>query len=406
MPLYKDRLVLTLILSAMCVCVASNAQEAPSSKMKTVVIDAGHGGHDPGTVYGSVKEKDINLDVALALGFRIKKEYPDIKVIYTRTSDVFIPLVERSAKANRAKADLFISIHVNSTKGSSSARGTETFVMGADKSNANMELCKRENSVITLEDDYSAKYNGYNPDDPDSFIFFSLLQNAHFDQSISMAALVQENFTKNGPITVNRGIKQAPLLVLWQSTMPAVLVELGFLSNASDRKMLTEERTRDQMVDCIFSAFCTYKKKYEADEDAPAVTSPAPAEPVKVEKPVEKPIEKPVEKPVEKVVEKPVEAKPVEKPVEVKPAAAPQTSPAVDTFYRIQVFAIKNKVEIGNLQLKEFGDIDVIPVDGLNKCWVGKYKSRSDAAEALKRLKNIYPQAFLIRCDSQNRPVK
>ena len=231
--------------------------------IRTVVIDAGHGGHDPGAVSEGMKEKNITLDVAVKLSAKIKAAFPDVNVILTRDRDIYIPLAERSAIANRNKADLFISIHVNSAGGASaSARGTETFLMGTDKSESNMAVCRTENSVILLEDDYTAKYAGYDPNAPDSFIFFNLMQNAQFEQSVEAASLI-ENEMASGPIGHSRGIKQAPLLVLWKTTMPAVLAEIGFLSSQTDRKLLSNKNKRDEIAECIFRGFSKYKNKYD-----------------------------------------------------------------------------------------------------------------------------------------------
>ena len=239
------------------------AQGDIDMKIKTVVIDPGHGGKDPGTVSrnGKVYEKNIVLAVALELGKQIKNNYPNVKVIYTRSNDKFVPLHERANIANRNKADLFISIHVNAAE-ATSARGSETLVMGMDKTNSNLEVCLKENSVVSLEEDYDSKYSGYDPNNPESFIIFSLLQNSHLEQSLIFAAKVQENL-KKGPISASRGIKQGPILVLWKCTMPSTLIELGFLSNSTDYKYLTNKTYQQNMARAIFNAFSSYKKEYE-----------------------------------------------------------------------------------------------------------------------------------------------
>ena len=233
------------------------------SRIRRVVIDAGHGGKDPGAISrnGKYKEKNITLSVALGLGELIKSNFPDIKVIYTRSTDKYVELSERAAIANRNKADLFISIHVNSAK-STQARGTETFVMGTHKSEANFEVCKLENSVIVIEEDYEKKYEGFNPGSPESYIIFSLLQNVHQEQSIKYAAQVQGQFAR-GPISVNRGVKQGGLLVLWKTTMPAVLTELGFISNPKDCAVLVTKKGQEQFARGLFNAFVAYKKDFE-----------------------------------------------------------------------------------------------------------------------------------------------
>lgn len=229
-------------------------------KMKTVVIDAGHGGKDPGNLgTGKYKrtEKDIALDVSLQLGEYIEKEFPSIKVIYTRKTDKYLKLHERTAIANNSKADLFISIHCNSA-GSRSAKGTETFVMGFKHINENLELTKRENSVVFLEEDYEENYQGLAVDDPESNIIAALYQNAYLDQSISFANLIERQFkTRVG--RVSRGVKQSVLFVMNRTTMPSVLVELGFLTNREDEDFLHSEKGKVYMASGIFRAFKEYK---------------------------------------------------------------------------------------------------------------------------------------------------
>lgn len=236
------------------------------TKLKCIVIDPGHGGKHPGAIskVGNIKEKDITLSVALKLGKLIKDNYPDVKVVFTRTNDVYVDLDVRAAIANKNKADLFLSIHCNSST-SAEAHGTETFVMGTSKSQGNFDVCKRENSVITVEDNYKAKYEGFNPDSPESYIIFSLLQNTHLEQSLIFASYIQDNFSK-GPIKYNRGVKQGGLLVLWKTTMPAVLTEIGFLSNAKDRAVLNSKAKQQEIASALYNAFVKYKEGYEGRE--------------------------------------------------------------------------------------------------------------------------------------------
>jgi N-acetylmuramoyl-L-alanine amidase len=260
--------ILLATISLLLICSSFQGQERASFQLKKVVIDPGHGGKDPGTISpdGKVFEKNITLSVSLKLGQLIKDNYPNIEVIYTRKTDIFIPLNERSRIANKHKADLFISIHVNGVE-SRTPSGSETFVMGIDKTNSNFEVTMLENSVIMLEgDDYSTKYEGFNPNDPESYIVFSLLQNAHLEQSLIMASLVQKHFA-NGPIKVNRGIKQAPFLVLWKTSMPGILVELGFVTNQNDLRILNDKKNHDKFAESIFSAFKEFKIQYEKGND-------------------------------------------------------------------------------------------------------------------------------------------
>jgi N-acetylmuramoyl-L-alanine amidase len=232
-----------------------------------VVVDAGHGGLDAGAVGKISKEKDLNLDVALLVGKFIQDSCPGVEVIYTRKTDTFIPLNERSAIANKHNAHLFISIHANSIDASASRRkavkGSETYVMGLDKSGSNMEVAMRENAVITYEENYASKYEGYDPRSPESFIIFSLLQNAHLEQSLQMAARVQEEFG-NRPIS-NRGVKQAGFLVLWRTAMPSVLIEMGYISNEEEEKILNKKETKTAIARAIFRAFKSYKNYYDRE---------------------------------------------------------------------------------------------------------------------------------------------
>lgn len=229
--------------------------------VRTVVIDAGHGGHDPGCQYGHSQEKEIALKIALKLGKIIDENLPDVDVIYTRDSDKFIELKERSAIANRAKADVFISIHVNSAS-STAARGTETFAMGLHRSESNLDVAKRENAVVLLEDDYEQNYEGFDPNSPEGHIIFSLYQNANLEQSLNLAAKVEHQF-EHRVQRYSRGVKQAGFLVLWKATMPAVLIETGFITNANDRQFLVSDLGQVYLASGIYRAFKEYKQELE-----------------------------------------------------------------------------------------------------------------------------------------------
>ncbi|MFA6676293.1 MAG: N-acetylmuramoyl-L-alanine amidase [Bacteroidales bacterium] len=267
----KNSIYLIIILG-LCINFTIYAQEKTSVAIKTVVIDPGHGGKDPGTIKGRIYEKNIVLSVGKKFGALIKKTYPDIKVIYTRKTDVFIPLYRRAEIANQNKADLFISFHVNSA-GDSRARGTETWVMGTKHSSSNLGLCQKENNVVVLEDDYSSRYEGFDPKKPESYIIFSLLQNSHLEHSLKLASLFESNYNAYGPIKKSRGIKQGSLLVLWKCTMPAILTELGFISNPYDRKMLTSNAGQDQIARSLLKSFSKYKSEYELQTDISSYNS-------------------------------------------------------------------------------------------------------------------------------------
>jgi N-acetylmuramoyl-L-alanine amidase len=234
----------------------------PDYKVDTIVIDPGHGGKDPGTRGQSAKEKDVALKIALKLGAYIQKNIPDVKVIYTRKDDRYIPLDERAAIANKNKADLFICIHANAIV-NANAYGTETYVMGLHKDDGNMDVAKRENSVITLDENYEERYEGFDPKSPESYILFSLTQSAYKESSLLFAQKIEGQF-KSKVGRHSRGVKQAGFWVLWRTAMPSVLIETGFLSNAKEEDYLRSDSGQDLIASGIFRAFKDYKTQVEA----------------------------------------------------------------------------------------------------------------------------------------------
>jgi len=234
--------------------------QVKSVGVKTIVIDAGHGGKDPGAVGNNLKEKDITLSIALKLGELIKKHFPDVKVVYTRSTDEFIELFRRAKIANNAKADLFISIHVNSNK-KPDPSGAETYVMGLSKSNGNLDVAMTENAVILKEDDYKNQYEGFDPHSPEAYIIFSLYQNANLDLGLTFSSMIQEEYRKIN--REDRGVKQAGFLVLWKTAMPSVLTEVGFISNPEDAKYLAKEKNHWLIAKSLFNSFSKYKGQLE-----------------------------------------------------------------------------------------------------------------------------------------------
>ena len=230
--------------------------------LETVVIDAGHGGKDPGTMVGNFREKDIALAIALRLGDLIKEKLPGVRVIYTRNRDIFIPLFERSVIANKNNADLFISIHVNFCA-TPSIKGTETYVLGLHRTEDNLNVAKKENSAILLEKDYTTRYEGFNPNLSESYIMFELIQDANIDQSVEFAGILQDSFREHAQRT-NRDVRQAGFLVLRETAMPAVLIETGYLSNPSEAKYLMSDLGRQTLALTIFNSFKLYKSKFES----------------------------------------------------------------------------------------------------------------------------------------------
>jgi N-acetylmuramoyl-L-alanine amidase len=234
---------------------------APEYRLKRIVIDAGHGGKDPGAVGAVSKEKDIALAVALKVGEYVKQNLPGVEVIYTRNSDVFVELRERANIANRNKADLFISIHCNAAT-NRAAYGTETFVMGTKNFEANFEIVKRENSVILLEENFEESYEGFDPTSPESYIMFNLTQKAFLSGSISLASKIENDFSTRVNRT-SRGVKQAPLYVLWTTSMPSVLVELGFISNRNEEAYMNNKDNQAYLASAIYRSIKAYKEEIE-----------------------------------------------------------------------------------------------------------------------------------------------
>ena len=273
----SKRFINALILTSFCLIIFSTAKAegnkpiyTTGSRVKTIVIDAGHGGED-GSTHGSMsKEKDVALQVALKLGKEIEARIPDIRVVYTRKTDVFVKLYDRIGIANREKADLFISIHCNSMplinyKGrripNPTTRGTETFVAGFNRlGEQDVEI--RENASILLEKDYKSNYGGFDPNDPESYIIFSLMKNAFRDQSIKLASLVQDEYVKEG--RVDRGVKEKGLAVLQRAGMPAILTEIGFISNPEEEQYINSDEGQQKIVDNLVNAIINYKKQLES----------------------------------------------------------------------------------------------------------------------------------------------
>ncbi|HUW05790.1 MAG TPA: N-acetylmuramoyl-L-alanine amidase [Williamwhitmania sp.] len=321
-----------------------------SYKLNKVVIDAGHGGHDSGAIGKDVMEKDITLAVALKLGKLIETNFPDVTVIYTRKTDVFIPLDERTAIANKAEADLFISIHVNSNP-SSRPTGAETYVMGLHKSASNLDVAMRENSVITYEKDYTTKYEGYDPNSAESFIIFSLMQNAYLNQSLDFASKIQDDFCDRSQ-RKDRGVKQAGFLVLWKTAMPSVLVELGFLSNPQEEKFLMSDSGQNYLASSIFRAFRSYKTEMELKSNF--------------------------------VGEKKGEPQ------------VSEAKPDSSLKFQIQILSSSKLLPVTAPDFKNLDSISIIKIGSTYKYTVGNKSSYAEIQEMIKDVKKTFPESFVI----------
>ena len=369
-----------------------------------MVLDPGHGGKDPGAVYGGVKEKDVNLAVALKLGKLIADNCPDVKVVYTRRTDVFIELDERGKIANRAAANLFISLHADAIDGKPSVNGASTYIMGMDKTENNLREAMRENAVMKYEDDYTEKYEGFDPTSPESYIIFNLMQYAYFDRSLQFANIMQKQYGRHTTFT-SRGAKQGPFYVLWKPAMPSILTEMGFVSNESDRKYMTSEKGQNAIAKAIFEAFGEYCETIDKKGDsAPPATATATAD------------AKPAETTAAATTPKPAEQKPIEqKPAEQKPAQATaqnttQTAAVrpVETqkttsgvgFY-VQLCASRSKLGAGDTRFSAYRDQLVEKqTDGWYKYYLGGYTSLDEAVRVRDEMKRgNFGDAFVIALD-------
>lgn len=360
--------------------------------LATVVIDAGHGGHDSGCLGKKSKEKDIALGISLKLGKYIESHFPEVKVIYTRKTDQFVELYERADIANNAKADLFICIHCNSACVFNKARkketcsteisGVESWVMGLNKTEANLEVSKRENDVILLEKDYTRKYGGFDPNSPEANIIFSLYQNSYLDQSLRMASFVQQEM--KGISRTGRGVKQAGFLVLYKTSMPSILIETGFLSNASEEKFLSSDKGQDQMAKAIFSAFKSYKNSVESQKN-PSMENDTPVAKKKTEVDHDPVIPSPDTSGKEAVKSIP-DTTALRPTVPVKPNT-PSNSSGDGLRWSVQIYTSPKPIADNNKVYSAFPDAREDFENGLYKYSTGYMPNKNDAVKLQNKLR-------------------
>nr|WP_315190128.1 N-acetylmuramoyl-L-alanine amidase [uncultured Flavobacterium sp.] len=348
-----------------------------SSRFK-VALDAGHGAHDFGAVYSGRIEKNIALAVVLKVG-KLLESTPKFDVIYTRKTDVFIDLIERANIANRADANIFVSIHCNANK-NTAADGTETYVMGMNKIASNLEAAKKENSVITLEKDYKQKYEGFDPNSPETMIGMTLMQEEYLDNSISLASKVEESFGALGKKLRHGGVKQAPFMVLHKAYMPRVLVEMGFISNPVEGDKLNSEDGQNEIARAIADAIISYRNEYfgNGDIDTPEV--------------------RPSQKVVEKVVKDtttPVKPKAVINSSEIKKVENKKEVSGI--IYKVQLSASARKLA---LEPRNFKGLKSVSMSFDNRVYKYMYGETADYEEAKSKLEEVkskgYDSAFLI----------
>jgi len=384
----SSRFILLIIICLIINPLFGKVRERKS--LETVVIDAGHGGKDPGTVVGNFREKDISLAIALRLGDLIKEKLPDVKVIYTRNKDVFIPLYERSVIANKNNADLFISIHVNFCP-SPSIKGTETYVLGLHRTEDNLNVAKKENSAILLEKDYSTRYEGFNPNLSESYIMFELIQDANIDQSVEFAGILQDSFREHAQRT-NRDVRQAGFLVLRETAMPSVLIETGYLSNPSEAKYLMSDLGRKTLSLTIFNSFKWYKAKFESRLNH--TFNDLKKEHNKRNLPSASP-KSLAENGNESTITKPKVKVPPSKPAnkrEVKPIIK-----KVDKItFAIQILAYPKKLSHNSKLFKGIINLSEIRIGGYFKYYCLETRSFPEAKHNLAKIRLKIPDAFII----------
>jgi N-acetylmuramoyl-L-alanine amidase len=398
---------------------SSYAQEKTS--IRKIVIDAGHGGKDPGALGRKAKEKNITLAIALKLGKMIRENMPDVDVIYTRDSDVFVELYHRAEIANQSKADLFISVHCNANP-SKSMQGAETYIMGLHKSKQNLEISKLENASILMEPDYLARYDGFDPGSDESYITFSLYQDAFLNQSMEFAAEVQ-NEMKDRVGLDDRGVRQAGFLVLYKTTMPSVLIETGFLSNPVEESYLLSTTGQEHIAGAICRALNNYKKRLEKNQVQFVYKDKDKDEDRKNEVVSKKELnpqrqDKKSFKDTTVIIAKNQEARPEKKMVKKDSVILPKkdiqeksisktnaaTPPQIEIWYSVQIATYPEDIGVKNVKFKGVKDIKMYKHQGMYKYIVGKDTDPAITFARIKELKKVgFTDAFIVAFNGEER---
>ena len=353
-----------------------------------VVIDAGHGGHDPGASGKITKEKHINLKVALKVGNLIKSNCQDVKVVYTRNKDVFIPLDRRAEIANNAKADLFISIHTNALAKNRTMKGASTYTLGLAKSDANLEVAKRENAVILYESDYQTRYAGFNPNSAESYIIFEFMQDKYMEQSVHLASQMQKQFRQTCR-RADRGVHQAGFLVLKASAMPSILIELGFISTPEEERFLYSEAGSSTMAQGIYRAFLNYKREQEIRLTGVSRTI-VPAEPLDIETAAT------TESPSDNEQRSAEAAASGNRMPASNPPAEQQKTGRADITFKVQILTASRPLAQNDRRLKGLKGVEYYKEKGIYKYTCG---ASADYNQVLRTRRSLLPRfkdAFII----------
>lgn len=379
----------TLIWALMCMFVMTSLA---ANKRFTLVIDPGHGGHDAGALGAISKEKNINLAVALRFGKYVEQNLPEVRVIYTRKTDVFIPLNERANIANRANADLFISVHTNALPAGKIARGFETYTLGMHRAKDNLDVAMRENSVISMEKDYQQRYQGFDPRSSESYIIFEFIQGKNMERSVELARMIQRGVC-DGANRPDKGVHQAGFLVLRETSMPGCLIELGFITTPDEERLLNNDSRVDDIARGIYEAFAKYKNKYDRSVSVPYRAKDS--EDVNLPKIV--PDQEPA--PKTRVVTRgkqpkreeatPEQPKRVEKKVKkAEVADAP--------VFKLQIFVGSRNLRKGDAHFKGETDYDSFQEGNLVKYTLGASTNYNEIYRLRKEKLDKFPEAFII----------
>ena len=366
-----------------------------ASNRFTLVIDAGHGGHDAGALGSMSKEKDINLSVALAFGKYVERNQPDVKVVYTRKTDVFIPLKERANIANRAGADLFISVHTNALPAGKIARGFETYTLGMHRAKDNLDVAMRENSVISMEKGYQQTYQGFDPRSSESYIIFEFIQGKNMERSVELARLIQRSVCA-GANRPNKGVHQAGFLVLRETSMPGCLIELGFITTPDEEALLNTASRVDDIARSIYQAFAQYKDKYDkgvsvpyrpTGDDATDVPSIVPSE-YKEEK---------ASVVAKSTTRAAVRTAPASKVKEKATSVVKQSRQVQDEpVFKVQILTSSRVLRAGDSHFKGETQIDSYQENGMVKYTIGASTNYNEIYRLRKSLLEKFPEAFII----------
>lgn len=401
----------TLIWALMCMLVMTSFA---ANKRFTLVIDPGHGGHDAGALGAISKEKNINLAVALRFGRYVEQNLPEVRVIYTRTKDVFIPLNERANIANRANADLFISVHTNALPAGKVARGFETYTLGMHRAKDNLDVAMRENSVISMEKDYQQRYQGFDPRSSESYIIFEFIQGKNMERSVELARMIQRGVC-DGANRPDKGVHQAGFLVLRETSMPGCLIELGFITTPDEERLLNNDSRVDDIARGIYEAFAKYKNKYDKSVSVPYRASdseevnlpkivpdqePAPKTRAVTRGEQSKREEATHEQPRREVkeVKKPEPKREVKKPEQKKDAKkeVKKAEVADAPVFKLQIFVGSRNLRKGDAHFKGETDYDSFQEGNLVKYTLGASTNYNEIYRMRKEKLEKFPEAFII----------